>query len=340
MGGCTDAVIRTCLDGLPCCGLRDTHDADDAGRGRPEHGAGWGRLFVDWLRDTYPTSNVTLYNAGVSALGNTPEPYLSCLFNMLPPVFHLVTLDFHVNGYNRVEVPEPALEHLIRRLLRHEGHPVVMLTPAFDWCIPPPWHVPTARDPSWASHWPGVCKPRPEMPSYALSLYTPFPGVGSTWEDAQHKVGIYYSLPEVSMRNALFTWLASNTTALNETWNLGARGMPGDLGDGVHPGPPLQHLWADLLILVQGRHPAPRQLRGRRHCAAGAAPRLAEGVPHDGRLLLRLFRRPPEFERRHACRLPVGHLPAAGAGPQVGLRWQRHRVCRAGGAQHDAAGQP
>ena len=249
MGGCTDAVIATCLNNLPCCGLRDTHDADDAGHGRPERGAGWGRLFVDWLQDTYPTANITLYNAGASALGNTPEPYLSCLFNMLPARFHLVTLDFHVNdGYNRIEVPEPALEHLIRRLLRHEGHPVVMLTPAFDWCIPPPWHVPTPRAPGWPSHWPGVCKPRPDMPSYALSLYTPFAGVGSTWEDAQHKLGVYYQLPEVSERNALFTWLASNATAVNATWNLGAKGMPGDLGDGVHPYPPLQHVWADLLI--------------------------------------------------------------------------------------------
>lgn len=249
MGGCTDAVIKTCLNNDTCCGLRDTHDGDDAGQGRPQRGAGWGRLFVDWLQNTYPASKITLYNAGASALGNTPEPYLSCLYDMLPSRFELVTLDFHVNdGYHRVDTTEPALEHLIRRLLRHHGHPVVMLTPAFDWCIPPAWHVPTPRDPSWTSSWPGACKPQPEMPSYPLSLYTPFARMGASWEDAQHKLGVYYSLPEVSMRNALFTWLASNNSAVKSTWNLGEKGMPGDLGDGIHPYPPLQHAWADILI--------------------------------------------------------------------------------------------
>ena len=249
MGGCTDAVIKTCFNNETCCGLRDTHNGDDAGQGRLLRGAGWGRLFYDWLQDTYPASKITLYNAGASALGNFPEPYLSCLYNLLPSSFHLVTLDFHVNdGYRQVETTEPALEHLIRKLLRNKEHPVVMLTPAFDWCVAPAWHVQPPRDPSWKSHWPGTCKPRPEMPNYAMSLYTPFASVGSTWEDAQHKLGTYYSLPEVSMRNALFTWLASNNSAVNATWNLGEKGMPGDLGDGVHPYPPLQHVWADILI--------------------------------------------------------------------------------------------
>lgn len=54
------------------------------------------------------------------------------------------------------------------------------------------------------------------------------------------------NLPQISMRNALFTWFASNLTEVTTSWNFTANYS--GIGDGVHPAPPMQHAWADMLI--------------------------------------------------------------------------------------------
>jgi hypothetical protein len=138
MAGCTDALVE-CKDGRTCCGMFETHDASDAGQGFATPGAGWARLFVDWMQAAYTPSggrNHTLFNAGVSASGNEPEPYLMCWLNRLPHHFDIVLLDFRVSrSYMLPAPPESSLEHLIRRLLTWNGQaPVVMLNIAFDWC--------------------------------------------------------------------------------------------------------------------------------------------------------------------------------------------------------------
>ncbi len=91
-----------------------------------------------------------------------------------------------------------------------------------------------------------LCRAHPALDHYLTSLYTPFPVLGGGYEDSAHVLAAYYNLPQVSMRNALFTWLASNTTGVAASWNMST--MLNGMGDGVHPAPMMQHAWAESLI--------------------------------------------------------------------------------------------
>ena len=74
------------------------------------------------------------------------------------------------------------------------------------------------------------------MEQTATSLHTPFAGGrygGGGFEDQALTLAQYYNLPVISMRNALFTWLASNVT---DAWDF----MRDLTTDGLHPQPPLQ----------------------------------------------------------------------------------------------------
>ena len=84
MAGCTHDLTPepgAPADAPQACGLLHTHDANDAGQGWAQRGAGWARMFVDYLQDTHPPSgnrSHVLFNGGVAASGNDPEPFLMC----------------------------------------------------------------------------------------------------------------------------------------------------------------------------------------------------------------------------------------------------------------------
>jgi hypothetical protein len=234
--GCTDALAQ-CASGVTegegaCCGLFEAKEPE----GHAARGAGWARMFLDWLADTWPpaTGRHKLFNAGVVASGNAAEPFLECWLDRLPPRFDLALVETHVqHSHDRQEGVDVALEHLLRALLRHGGGapgPVVALTPAFNWCHGPRWTV-VSED--------HVCRAHPALNKTATSLYTPFPATPG-FEDVALNLAQYYNLPATSQRNALFTWLASNAT----NWTL-----PADTSfDGPHPAPPLQRVIADILV--------------------------------------------------------------------------------------------
>ena len=163
---------------------------------------------------------------------------------------HLYQRCQRVAGLRRVEGFEmPALEGLLRRLLRWGGaYPVVMLTPAFNWCEQPSWFNP-ALFPDVPRM---VCRATPDQEQTPVSVLTPFPkgreGVhgessglgGGGYEDEALLLAQYYNLPATSIRNAMFTWLQSNLTA---GWPMSAISQ-----DGPHPAVPMQRVMGDLLI--------------------------------------------------------------------------------------------
>ena len=208
---------------------------------------GWARLLVDFLQETWPPSQGrahVLYNAGVAFSGNYAEPFLECWSSRLPPRFDLALVETHVHdSHVAAASADVALEHLLRRLLAWGGEtPTVVLTHFFNWCQQPAWFVASS------TVFDTVCRAMPHYNRSATSLLTPFPAAGlgacaGGFEDTVRPLAAYYNLPTLSLRNSMFTWLASNASGAAATWPVEQMAA-----DGVHPADSLQRAFADILV--------------------------------------------------------------------------------------------
>ena len=99
----------------------------------------------------------------------------------------MVLIDTKVHESRRPQNHDRYLEHLIRRLLEWGGpaeHPVVMLNPAFNWCILPPWFKSAAASPEYANYSDTYdmsgrpydeCRARYDYNKSVTSLLVPYP---------------------------------------------------------------------------------------------------------------------------------------------------------------------
>lgn len=148
----------------------------------------WHRLFFDWVNASFPHRDNSHFNGALPA--STPGYVESCVTLHVPLAADLVFVEYAANFDN-----ERAYERLLRRLLRYERQPAIVL-------LNMPYFFGTGLNRNID----------PDLPTTARDLNFSFHDTMAA-ENSITLLAQHYGVPSLSMRNALFHEMQANLTA-------------------------------------------------------------------------------------------------------------------------------